>query len=85
MVWWKQPEYNICIIYNENSTSESKKQVFHVWFLQLLMISGPDLPVALSGHSMVTLYLGQAIIGGENNGNIQKKIYLLECSDYSQE
>ena len=44
------------------------------------MITGPDLPVALSGHSMVKLGFGQAIIGGETNEGYTKNIYHLECS-----
>ena len=41
--------------------------------------SGPDLEDALSGHSMVPLELGQAIIGGETDTRTNK-IYHLECS-----
>ena len=45
------------------------------------MISGPDLLEPLSGHSMVTLRLGQAVIGGLSEYEITKnKIYYLECS-----
>ena len=44
------------------------------------MISGPELSERLSGHSMVVLGLGQAIIGGKSNGEYTKKIYHLECS-----
>ena len=44
------------------------------------MISGPELSETLSGHSMVVLGLGQAIIGGKNNGEYTKIIYHLECS-----
>ena len=49
------------------------------------MISGPELPVRLSGHSMATLGLGQAIIGGAESEGIGsktyiKKIYHLECA-----
>ena len=32
-----------------------------------VFIAGPDLPTWLQGHSMVTLGLGQAILGGSNN------------------
>ena len=42
--------------------------------------SGPDLDDALSGHSMVPLELGQAIIGGETNGEYTNTIYHLKCS-----
>ena len=55
--------------------------VFH------FMTSGPELPVRLSGHSMATLGLGQAIIGGAESENQKigsktyiKKIYHLECA-----
>ena len=44
------------------------------------MISGPELSETLSGHSMVVLGLGQAIIGGKSNGQYTKKIYHLQCS-----
>ena len=45
------------------------------------MISGPELIEPLSGHSMVALGLGQAIIGGLNHLEFpKKKIYNLECS-----
>ena len=49
-----------------------------------LMILGPDIPELLSGHSMVALGLGQAIIGGKNDllttTIYSKKIYHLERS-----
>ena len=45
--------------------------------------SGPDLENALSGHSMVPLGLGQAIIGGETDDTKTNKIYHLECSQES--
>jgi hypothetical protein len=46
-------------------------------------ISGPDLPIAITGHSMVTLGLGQAIIGGEDSYYVQQsKIYHMRCSHY---
>ena len=50
-------------------------------------IQGPLLPIPLSGHSMVRLGKGQALLGGTNiNYNqesygLQKKIYLMTCSD----
>ena len=48
------------------------------------MISGPELSMTLSGHSMVALGLGQAIIGGKNDllttTIYSKKIYHLERS-----
>ena len=46
-----------------------------------VMISGPELPVSLMEHSMVTLGMGQAIIGGKSDGENQKKIYFLKCSN----
>ena len=46
-----------------------------------VMISGPELPVSLMKHSMVTLGMGQAIIGGKSDGENQKKIYFLKCSN----
>ena len=46
----------------------------------MIIIAGPDLPVSLSGHSMVNLGLGQAILGGKNSGYATKKIYFLTCS-----
>ena len=49
------------------------------------MITGPDLEVPLSGHSMITLGFGQAIIGGESNGQYQKTIYHFECSQLTCE
>ena len=45
------------------------------------MFPGPELPVSLSRHSMVTLDLGQAIIGGVSNGIYQRKIYHIKCSN----
>ena len=54
-------------------------------------IAGPDLPTALFGHSMVTLGLGQAILGGQTDtqGNLmngvfydheyERKIYFVSC------
>ena len=50
------------------------------------MISGPDLPNSLYGHSMVPLGQGQAIIGGigvDENYAPQAKIYHLTCSHQS--
>ena len=46
----------------------------------IFLIAGPDLPIALIGHSMVTLGYGQAILGGFGNGDYQKKIYHMRCS-----
>ena len=44
------------------------------------IIVGPYLPVALKGHCMVSLGLGQALIGGQDsNDNFQSKIYHLTC------
>ena len=47
---------------------------------KFFLFTGPDLEVPLSGHSMITLGLGQAIIGGESKGQYQKTIYHFECS-----
>ena len=44
------------------------------------IVTGPELPIALYGHSMVPLGFGQIIIGGMGNGNIQSKIYFLTCT-----
>ena len=49
--------------------------------LILAIFTGPDLPIGLSGHSMVALGLGQAILGGSSNGEFQKKIYHITCSE----
>ena len=35
----------------------------------------------LKGHSMVRLGKGQAILGGDNNGDHQDKIYSMTCSN----
>ena len=42
--------------------------------LFLLIFAGPDLPIKLSSHSMVTLGLGQAILGAVGNGFYQTEI-----------
>ena len=44
------------------------------------MTLGPELPIPLSGHCMVPLELGLAIIGGETNEEYTKKTYHLKCS-----
>ena len=45
------------------------------------LLPGPDLPIALDGHTESTVPLGngQAILGGSSNHVSQKKIYLLNC------
>ena len=48
----------------------------------IFIIAGPDLPIALWCHSMVTLGFGQAILGGFRNEDIQRKIYQMTCSDH---
>ncbi len=49
--------------------------------LILAIIVGPDLPIALFGHSMVSLGIGQAILGGfDDNKVFQNKIYHITCS-----
>ena len=46
------------------------------------MISGPNLPQELRGHSMVPLEAGGlAILGGFGNSNYQDKIYHFRCSN----
>ena len=50
--------------------------------LILAIISGPDLPIPLNGHSMISLGLGQAILGGYGNSTTQSKIYLITCSEH---
>ena len=48
----------------------------------LSLISGPDLPIPLSYHSMVPLGRGQAILGGsDENSYSQSKIYHMTCSN----
>jgi hypothetical protein len=53
-----------------------------VWTLSLIskFIAGPDLPTALSGHSMIPLGLGQVILGGKIYNSYQSKIYHMTCS-----
>ena len=47
---------------------------------QLDLFAGPDLPTALDGHIMVTLGLGQAILGGQDNNYVfRKEIYHFTC------
>ena len=53
--------------------------------LILFIISGPDLPIELEEHSMVTLGFGQAIIGGQEeeygpDSEPHKTIYHFTCS-----
>ena len=44
------------------------------------IIAGPYLPIALKGHCMVSLGLGQALIGGQDSyDNFQSMIYHLTC------
>ena len=54
----------------------------HWWnFVSNLTITaGPELPIGIFGHSMVPFGSGQAIIGGEGDGGVQRKIYHLTCS-----
>ena len=48
--------------------------------LYLLIFAGPDLPIALSSHSMVPLGLGQAILGGHDVGGFYRnEIYHFSC------
>ena len=47
-----------------------------------ILFTGPKLPMVLSGHAMVPLGIGQAIIGGFSQGyGYQYKIYLFSCMD----
>ena len=49
--------------------------------LFLPILAGPDLPIALCYHSMVSLGFGQAILGGIDGNHIhQKNIYHFKCS-----
>ena len=49
--------------------------------LILAIIAGPDLSIALYGHSMVPLGLGQAILGGRDDNDLfQNRIYHITCS-----
>ena len=48
----------------------------------IFIIAGPDLPIALVGHSTVTLGFGQAILGGYGNGESQRTIYHMTCSEH---
>ena len=44
------------------------------------IITGPDLPIAIKDHSMVSLGFGQAILGGEDNAGIRRtEIYYISC------
>ena len=56
----------------------------HWWDSDLILaiFAGPDLPIGLSDHSMVALGLGQAVLGGESSSGLQKKIYLITCSEH---
>ena len=47
--------------------------------LFLLIFAGPDLPIELEGHSMVTLGLGQAILGGWDGNVYRNEIYHFTC------
>ena len=48
--------------------------------LFLLIFAGPDLPIELYGQSMVTLGLGQALLGGlDANWVYQNEIYHFTC------
>ena len=53
----------------------------HFYYFSNIIIAGPDLEFALSGHSMVSVDLGQAIIGGTSNEQYHKTIYYLDCSN----
>ena len=64
--------------------SLSKSLVFSVLTHSnfLFQISGPLLPISLSGHSMVRLGKGQAILGGWGIHHEHKaKIYSIGCSN----
>ena len=47
------------------------------------ILLGPDLPVALNGHTESTVPLGhgQAILGGLSTYISQKKIYVINCKN----
>ena len=68
----------------QKTCKRSVKILLH-WLLDLSLFlpifAGPDLPISLQGHSMVTLGLGQAILGGlSDNWSYQKNIYHFKCS-----
>ena len=48
------------------------------WFLSI--ITGPDLPLQLVSHSMVSLGEGQAILGGNSENLYNKRIFYISCS-----
>ena len=52
---------------------------FYNYAQSFFQTSGPSLPIALHGHSMVKLGKGQAILGGRSNDVYQSKIYLMTC------
>ena len=39
------------------------------------MFLGPDLPMTLAGHSMVSLSKSAVVIGGYNGTSVQSKLY----------
>ena len=57
-----------------------KKYDFYSCLALSFIITGPELPISLYGHSMVPLGFGQIIMGGTSNGNVQSKIYFLTCT-----
>ena len=68
----------MCMVIFENLNK------FLVYIIHRLNIffqtSGPSMPVALYGHSMVKLVKGQAILGGKSSDH-QAKIYSMTCSN----
>ena len=49
--------------------------------MNLCLILGPDLPIPLFGHEMVSLGNGQAIIGGFSTNSDNSKIFMATCSN----
>ena len=71
---------HITIIYVVKCENEFLFNIFTVYFF--FQISGPFLPLPHSGHSMVRLGKGQAILGGRQSyDDYQAKIYSMTCSN----
>ena len=70
----------------QQKTCKRPVKILLHWLLDLSLFlpifAGPDLPIALADHSMVTLGLAQAILGGydEYDNEHQKNIYHFKCS-----
>ena len=64
---WKYWTLNLVVLY------------FYNYVQSFFQTSGPSLPIALHGHSMVKLGKGQAILGGRSYDVYQAKIYSMTC------